>query len=340
MLYIIIVTPICNINCIYCGGSIKGMPKDIQYSINELVDLIKKDKEAIIAFYGGEPLLKIEKVIEMLETLPAKKFVLQTNGFFIQKLGKYIHKFDTILLSIDGRKEITDFYRGKGCYDKVMQALNFLKENRYKGEIIARMTVSYKTDIYEDVTHLLKFFPYVHWQLDVVWSNLWNWEKFRKWANESYKPGIKKLIEIWIKEIEKGNVLGIVPFLGIMKRILYGGKGLPCQAGKEAFAISTDGKIMACPIAYDFEWNLLGNIKKFKKIEIGGKCLKCDVYEICGGRCLFFNREKLWGEEGFNEVCKVTKFLIYELKKYERKIRELKIDIDYPKYNNTTEIIP
>ena len=88
-----------------------------------------------------------------------------------------------------------------------MEALKFLKENEYEGEIIARMTVSYKTDIYEDVTHLLKFFPYVHWQLDVVWSNLWNWEKFRKWANESYKPGIKKLIEIWIKEIEKGRLV-------------------------------------------------------------------------------------------------------------------------------------
>ena len=326
-------------NCIYCGGSIKGMPEDIQYSLDDLAKFISRDKEAIVAFYGGEPLLKIDRVIEML-SLPAQKFVLQTNGFFIQKLGDYIHRFDAILLSIDGRKEITDFYRGKGCYDKVMEALKFLKENEYEGEIIARMTVSYKTDIYKDVMHLLKFFPYVHWQLDVVWSNLWDWKEFKKWAEESYKPGIKKLIKFWIEGIAKGNVAGIVPFLGIMKRILHGERGLPCQAGEKAFAISTDGKILACPIAYDFEWNLLGDFKNYKRIRIGGECLKCDVYEICGGRCLFFNKEKLWGEEGFKEVCNVTKFLINELMKYKDLCKKSKYKFNYPEYNNTTEIVP
>ena len=137
------------------------MPEELQYSLDELADFIGKDKDAIVAFYGGEPLLKANLVKKMIDVLPAKKFVLQTNGYFIEKLGKYIHKLDTILLSIDGRKEITDFYRQKGCYDKVIKALNFLKESGYEGEIIARMAVSYKTDIYKDVMHLLKFFPYV-----------------------------------------------------------------------------------------------------------------------------------------------------------------------------------
>jgi len=338
VLYIVIVTPTCNLNCKYCGGSIKGLPEELQYSLDELADFIGKDKDAIIAFYGGEPLLKANLVKKMIDALPAKKFVLQTNGYFIEKLGEYIHKLDTILLSIDGRREITDFYRQKGCYDKVMKALNFLKENDYKGEIIARMAVSYKTDIYKDVMHLLQFFPYVHWQLDVVWSNLWGVKEFKEWTEKSYKPGIKKLIKYWIKKLEEDKIVGIVPFLGIASRILHGGNGLPCQAGKEALAISPDKKIMACPIAFDFEWNVLGDFKEFKRIDIGEPCTKCSLFNICGGRCLFFHKEWLWGKEGFDAVCEATKFLIKEIKKYEDIWK--KHNIKYPPYNNTTEIIP
>ncbi|MEM1514412.1 MAG: TIGR04084 family radical SAM/SPASM domain-containing protein [Candidatus Thermoplasmatota archaeon] len=335
MLYIIIVTPICNMKCRYCGGSLHGMPDEIIYSNEELIEFIKKDKDAIVAFYGGEPLLKSEKIKEMLRLLPAKKFVLQTNGLLIEKLGNYIHKFNSILLSIDGRKEVNDFYRFEGCYEKVMDAFSFLKKSGYKGEIIARMAVSYKTDIYEDVTHLLKFFPLVHWQLDVIWSNLWGLDEFKKWSI-SYKRGLKKLLNFWLNEIEKGNMLGIIPFMGIASRILNKSNGLPCGAGKDAIAIATDGKILACPIAPEFDWNLLGDFKNFKKIEIGEPCKSCDYYAICGGRCLFFHKEKLWGEEGFNEVCKITKFLIDEIYKNIGRIPEIK----YPEYNNTTEIIP
>jgi len=315
------------------------MAEEPQYDINELSDFISKDKEAIVAFYGGEPTLKLGVIKKMIDALPAKKFVLQTNGFFIKKLGDYINKLDTILLSIDGRKEVNDFYRCNGCYDKVMKALSFIKEKGYEGEIIARMTASYKTDIYKDVKHLLNFFPYVHWQLDVVWSNLWGLNEFKKWAEESYKPGLKKLIVEWGESLKK-KPMGIVPFLGIMSRILHGSHGLPCGAGRDAFAITPEGRVLACPIAYEFKWNILGDFNGYKKIEIGEPCKSCEYYDICGGRCLFAYKEMLWGKEGFNEICNVTKFLINEVKRYEGIAKKFVPMLKYPPYNNTTEIIP
>jgi len=316
------------------------MPDEISYNIEELVKFIGKDREAVVAFYGGEPLLKANLVKELIDVLPAKKFVLQTNGFFIEKLSSYIHKLDSILLSIDGRQQTTDFYRCPSCYNKVMNALQFLKKNGYRGEIIARMAASIKTDIYEDVMHLLHHFPYVHWQLDVIWSNLWHLEEFKEWAEESYKPGIKKLVKIWIEKLKENKILGIIPFLGIASRILHGGNGLPCGAGKNAIAITTDGKILACPIAPDFQWNVLGNFDEWKKIDIGKPCKSCSIYDICGGRCLFAYKEKLWGNDGFNEICKITKFTINEIEKYKDTLMEWKEELRYPPYNNTTEIIP
>jgi len=316
------------------------MPAEIEYDIGILADMIKRDEKAVVAFYGGEPTLEVEKMREMMNVLPAKKFVLQTNGFFLERLGEDVNKLDSILLSIDGRKEVTDFYRGKGCYDRVMKALNFLKRKNYKGEIIARMAASVKTDIYEDVMHVLNHFPYVHWQLDAIWSTMWDVDEFWKWAMENYMPGIKKLVRFWIEEMERGKIHGIVPFLGISSRLLHGGDGLPCGAGRDAVSITTDGKILACPIAPEFEWNVLGDLKAYKKIGIGEPCRSCEVYEICGGRCLFAYKERLWGEEGVNKICHITRFTINEIKKYQKLLMHHKENLKYPPYNNTTEIIP
>ncbi len=344
MLYTLIVTPTCNLSCSYCGGSLEGMPQEITYDIGELADFIGKDKDAVVAFYGGEPLLRPDVVKNLLSVLPAKKFVLQTNGYFMHKLGEKVNKFDTILLSIDGRREVTDRYRAPGCYGKVMDALHFLRESGYDGVVIARMAVSRYTDIYKDVTHLLRFFPHVHWQLDVVWSALWELKEFREWAEISYMPGIEKLVAFWIREMEKEKVLGIVPFLGIMKRMVWGGEGLPCGAGKEAVAITTDGKVLACLIAGEFLWNELGDIHSFKRVEIGEPCESCDVYSICGGRCLFAYKERLWDEEGFHATCGVTKHLIRQLEGVKDVVighlPQIEKEIDYPSFNNTTEIIP
>jgi radical SAM protein with 4Fe4S-binding SPASM domain len=154
-------------------------------------------------------------------------------------------------------------------------------------------------------------------------------------------PGIDRLVSWWIAEIQRGEIPGIIPFLGIMSRLLHGGSGLPCQAGENAFAITTDGTIMACPIAPDYQWNNLGTLKKgFHRIQVDQPCQSCDVFQICGGRCLFANKERLWGQEGFDTICGVTKYLIEKLRIYKDICKPYKDQLLYPPYNNTTEIIP
>ncbi|RLF63530.1 MAG: putative peptide-modifying radical SAM/SPASM domain-containing protein, partial [Thermoplasmata archaeon] len=113
-------------------------------------------------------------------------------------------------------------------------------------------------------------------------------------------------------------------------------------------AITTDGRVLACPIAGEFLWNEMGNkidaLHSFKKVEIGEPCTSCDVYDICGGRCLFAYKERLWGDEGFRAVCRVTKHLIHQLEGVKgvvmEKLPQIEGEIDYPPFNNTTEIIP
>ena len=121
MLLILILTGRCQLNCRYCGGSIDEsiMPPEISYDMKELVDFINSLKRVSIAFYGGEPLLRMDLIKKIMDEVDAEHFILQTNGLMLSKLEReYIQKFSTILVSIDGRKSVTEYYRGK-IYDRV-----------------------------------------------------------------------------------------------------------------------------------------------------------------------------------------------------------------------------
>ncbi len=357
MLYFVFATGECNLRCKYCGGSFPRdkVPWVIKYSIDELRKFIEEDNSATIAFYGGEPLLNIPFIKKVLDEIEAKHFVIQTNGLLVHKLEpNYWKRIDSVLLSIDGREEVTDYYRGKGVYGGVVKAVNYLRKIGFEGDIIARMTVSEKSNLYLEVTHLLSLnlFNHVHWQLDAVWSD--RWLNFSSWIEKNYKPGITKLVKIWMNELRKGKVLGIVPFLGITKSFLLKKYASPpCEAGRSAFAILTNRKILACPIAVDAKWAEVGELGKTSSsnlkdsILIGEPCVSCSFFNYCGGRCLYAYKERYWGDKGFKEICEITKHLISKVLENKEEIKTLlregvinKEEILYPPFNNTTEIIP
>jgi putative peptide-modifying radical SAM enzyme len=360
MYYHLLLTKRCNLNCIYCGGSEETYSDpEIQYTIEDLIKFIKKDPEPIIAFYGGEPLLRIPLMEKIMDTIPAKNFVLQTNGCFLESVGgDYLKRFHTIVVSIDGREETTDFYRGKGVYEKVRNNVKNVRSRGYQGDLIARMTISENSDVYEDVTHLLEMknpsFDHVHWQLDVIWSKESEWKNFDDWIENSYNPGISKLVNNWYEEMQiNGRVQGIVPFIPVMRTLLTREKkNLWCGSGLDFFAIHPSGVITACPISSDPEF-VVGDIWNThpldlrNSIKVGSPCPECEIYWVCGGRCLYANMKKHWGEEGFRKVCGTVKHLIWELEELKPKILKLISsgvlslkDFDYPEINNCCEIIP
>jgi putative peptide-modifying radical SAM enzyme len=354
LLYFVLTTGQCNLQCSYCGGS---FPKDevggeAEYDPRDLGRLLAGDDDATVAFYGGEPLVNAPFVERVMDCVKAKRFVIQTNGLLWERLdGRYWRRMDAVLLSLDGREELTDHYRGKGVYAATVKAGSELKTRGYRRDLIARMAVSESSDIFEEVVHLcsLDLFDHIHWQLDAGWSE--SWTNFSDWAERSYKPGILKLLDFWISALERGEVLGIVPFLGILKRLREGGPTPPCGSGSESYAVLPNGRVTACPIAFDAPWADFGKLEKIKKplprIGVTGDCVACELLRVCGGRCLYFNREGLWGSEGFRKVCDITKFTIGAISNSEGRVMEavrksdLSLDVlDYPKFNNSTEIIP
>ena len=96
----------------------------------------------------------------------------------------------------------------------------------------------------------------------------------------------------------------------------------------------------------------LGNIRETRAtslkntVSVSEPCTRCDIFSICGGRCLYANVTKLWGDEGFTQVCgtvrNMTGALLEALPEIRALIEAGRIhinDFQYQKYNGC-EIIP
>ncbi|MHA2211405.1 MAG: TIGR04084 family radical SAM/SPASM domain-containing protein [Candidatus Thorarchaeota archaeon] len=350
----------CNLNCRYChGGEHTGPDSEVQYSMDELSSFLQRDDDIQLMLYGGEPTLRIPLITDLMEQFHQARFMLQTNGLLVNQIPEEnVRRFQSILVSIDGTEETTDGYRSNGVYKKVIKNVKWLRDIGYEGDIVARMAVSEQSDIYRDVRHLLDLkdppFDHVHWQLNVVWDAEGNWNDFDDWLNNSYNPGISRLVDEWIDLMKIGVVNGIVPFLPLMHSLLTDEDSeLRCGSGLDTFAIHVDGTIGICPISPDWEFSIVGNIKESSPedlrnvMRVDEPCPSCEIFGICGGRCLFANKQRLWGNEGFTKVCESVKHLVASLQKHVPMVKLLigkgviSIgDFEYPEFNNGCEIIP
>jgi len=374
MFFHVMLTTVCNLQCRYCFGEAVedfdadfsgldvdyALPKKVSYTWQQLAEFCHKDKDCVLTFYGGEPLLCINEIKQIMDTVKPKNFMIQTNGLLLDKLGpKYVNRFHTILVSIDGDEALTDYYRGKGTYHKVINNLRLIMQNGFQGELIARMTVMEQTDIYKQVTWLLDnsefAFSSVHWQLNAgFWENDYERRDFKRWSENNYVPGLRRLAQFWVDQMEeKRVVLKLYPFLGIAHSLLHEEPSLlRCGGGWINYAIQTDGTIIPCPAMWGMKNYYLAHIRsahplKLKQIPISDEpCTSCDLFKVCGGRCLYANVTKRWNRNEYATVCNTVKSLVNtintELPRIKQLIADGKIrlsDFDFVKYNGA-EIIP
>jgi putative peptide-modifying radical SAM enzyme len=375
MFFHVILTSECNLQCRYCFGESLddfdenfaedievdyGLPRKIAYKLEELDSFCRQDADCVLTFYGGEPLLEADKLRQIMDKITPKHFMIQTNGLLLDKLEpKYTNRFHTILVSIDGQEDLTDYYRGQGTFRKVINNLKLIKKNGFSGELIARMTVMEQTDIEKQVKWLLDndefSFSSIHWQLNAgFWGNDFQRRNFEEWTKTSYVPGVKRLTKFWVDKMEEGVVLKLYPLLGIAESLLNEEKNclMRCGAGWINYAIQTDGYIIPCPTMWGMKKYYLGHISnehplKMKQIFVSQKpCTECPSLSICGGRCLYTNITKRWHDDDYRKVCYTVEQLVEavkdELPRIHQLIKNRKLrftDFNYLKYNGC-EIIP
>jgi uncharacterized protein len=368
----VLLTTACDLHCKYCYESSiddinsefrfnidYSLPKECNYDINLLAKFCERDPQCVLAFYGGEPTLCRQRINNVIDNVKARKFILQTNALHLDEIeSKYVNKIHTILASIDGCPELTDYYRGKQVYQKVVKNLRIIKNNGFDGEIIARMTIMEETDIFKEVQWLLNnrdfSFDSIHWQINAgFWQNDYEKRPFRTWIKDNYNPGIRHLVKFWVDKMgETGEVIKLYPFLGITLSLLKDETNLlRCGSGWANYSILTDGSIVPCPAMSGMKDFHLGHISysdplKLEKIFVQEPCTHCKLYSLCGGRCLYANITRRWSTEAYALVCETVENLIATLQRELPRIQQLishgKVSLsnfDYQKYKGV-EIIP
>jgi putative peptide-modifying radical SAM enzyme len=337
-----------------------SLPKKITYPITQLKEFCANDPYCVLTFYGGEPLLCIDEMKQIMDEVHPTLFMMQTNGLLLDQLEpEYLNRFHTILVSIDGDETLTDFYRGKGTFKKVINNLKLMKKNGFKGELVARMTAMESSDIYKQVKWLLEndefTFSSVHWQLNAgFWRTDYAKRGFEKWSTEDYNIGVMKLAEFWVDKMEnEGVVLRLYPFLGIAESLLAGEKEtlLRCGGGWINYAIQTNGQIIPCPTMWGIRAHYVGHVNtanplKLAKEFVSEPCTNCEELKFCGGRCLYANVMKRWSAEAYHQVCNTVRNLIdavaNQMPRLDNLMKSGRIsfrDFEYIRFNGC-EIIP
>ena len=169
----------CNLQCEYCfaeegeyhmAGARGLMSAETgKKAIDFLVKSSGKRRNLEVDFFGGEPLMNmpaVKEIITYARSLEAAhnkhfRFTITTNGVLLNdEIQEYVNaNMDNIVLSIDGRKEVNDRVRknrgGKGCYDAIVPKFQAIAESRGQDNYYVRGTFTrYNLDFAADVLHL------------------------------------------------------------------------------------------------------------------------------------------------------------------------------------------
>ena len=160
----------CNLRCSYCSlsvGDILGSQKHAAYTAGQLETFVKTHldgKEVYVTLYGGEPTLNIKFVQDLMDRFPACRFNMQTNGTLLKRVPeKILARLSNIMISVDGGEKVTDGYRGKGVYRKVLGNAAAIRVKTCC-TLTARVTWWSGDTTFEELDELTQSFDFVYFQ--------------------------------------------------------------------------------------------------------------------------------------------------------------------------------
>jgi len=337
---------ICNLDCKYCfylakeelyrGSSFRMSDETLETYIRQLIES-HNTPEVTVAWQGGEPTLmgldffRRSIVYEKEYAKPGMKILntIQTNGTLINDEWAAFFKENNFLvgLSIDGPREIHDFYRvdrqGEPTFDKVMRGLSYLQKHGVEWNALTTIhhaNADHPVEVYrflrdECKAGFIQFIPIVE-----RLSPSSNQVTDRSVPAEQYGKFLVGVFEEWIKR-DVARVY--VQMFDVALANWYGEPSGLCVHSKTcggALAIEHNGDLYSCDHYVNPE-NKLGNIKQKHMIELVSSdqqvkfgqdkydklpkyCRECEVRFACHGGCpkdRFITTPE--GETGLNYLC-------------------------------------
>jgi len=343
----------CNLHCDYCfflkkeklyPGSDFRMPEEVHEAYIKQLFAAHQVPQVTVAWQGGEPTLmgldffkhsiELQKKYAKPNTQIENTF--QTNGILLNdEWCQFFHENNFLIgLSIDGPKELHDYYRkdkaGHGTFDRVVKAVRLLQKHKVEFNILCTVNsknADHPLDVYRFFrdtldAHYLQLIPIVERINDKGETGS---QEGSKVTDRSVRPDQwgRFLIEIfdeWVKkDVGKTFVLN---FDGALAGWLNMA-GTVCIFGPtcgQGTALEHNGDLYSCDHFVEPDY-YLGNILKNPMIELVASdkqqkfgrnkrdtlsqyCRKCEFIHICNGECPK-NRfiETPDGDKGLNYLC-------------------------------------
>lgn len=312
----------CNMRCKYCFASKGGyngkrelMSKEIGKKAVDFLINHSGDFEILeIDFFGGEPLLAIDTIREVvayaqdMEEKYGKKinFTVTTNamGLNDETIEFFHENMKNIVLSLDGRKEVNDNIRvksnGMGTYDNVIDNIKKVVKLRHRDnkEYYVRGTFTrHNLDFSKDVFHLADL-GFREISIEPVVGKEGSYLLKEKYLPELYKQYEEIAREYISRKRNNQNPFNFYHFnLNIYHGPCAFKRLSACGAGVEYIAITPKGDIYPCHQYVGLEEYKMGNVlgdtfdkniaQKFKDTHIFNKedCQKCWAKFFCSGGC-------------------------------------------------------
>ncbi len=302
----------CNLHCVYCSVRDEYSGRSDVLSEEDFKKILDKLDEwgvAHVSFTGGEPLLNLDLLAELLEySVNEKGFTVNfsTNGTLIEEASaKKLADtgVENVLVSLDSHiPEINDMLRGRGTWKRILHSINLLRDYGMKLGIdcvVSRLNVSHLCDFARFLDNLN--IPYLTF-LKLKPGSM-SPEVFRALTPEprDYSNMLRKIGQIQ-NELSVAITLdcGSIPHLvhAFSPEELSNVPVLGCPLGFTQIVINPDGTMYPCAVLMDEEfmlgnavtddlstlWNEHKTLRELRSINIPS-CSGCEFFRICRGGC-------------------------------------------------------
>jgi MoaA/NifB/PqqE/SkfB family radical SAM enzyme len=130
-----IITNLCNMNCAFCLRGKDPSSIDLK-TVKKILDEAKTLGYDTVALTGGEAWMH-PKFYELIDLIVKEGFdftiVSNAKNYekYIPLLDKHKSHFKIITFSLDGNEKTHDTFRGRGSYQKVLEAAKFFSDKTY-----------------------------------------------------------------------------------------------------------------------------------------------------------------------------------------------------------------
>lgn len=287
-------TNICNLQCLHCFNY-ESKPLDIlsltdwKKVIDQLVDM----NVFFVKITGGEPFL-YQSFVEVLEYLDAKQlnYIVYTNGVFVKKyISKLVKRKNLITLrvSLEGTQKYNDYIRGKGNFDKTIEALKILDTNGIKYSInytINRNNYKMLPELEEYIVNSCKLKTKIHLGIIKYAGNSLNHMSLCFADDSQYVEALQ-----FIEEITKSSTFFEPLYMLPEYYFSVYGNHFGCPASQTSMVIKANGDVIPCGLISDSMQTNCGNVKVDTLRDIwNGKKMNCFRNLIAPKECISCNQ--------------------------------------------------